>query len=307
MIFEEPTILKVRKHEVFVERKITPVTVMVTGDWHISPIVSQKQFEFLEQAIEVAKPDLIILQGDIVDSPLELKRETSVKKLFKELTLCSKAAPTVMVLGTHDYITPTRIAKSLAGFAIPRMKKICEKCNVTLLFDEFFELPAIRVFGAFQDEKCTLAYRKDGLFSHFDNTYEFEKKLSKFDFSDLGTDKVNWFASHAPMINEKVAEDLAGFDILSFGHTHGGIVPRGIDDIFDQAGVNFGFISPHGTPFNSLARGMRAVGDGSLMLINTGMTGASFNAPRVLQKMNAIKAAEVSVVEIKNRPEAETE
>ena len=305
MIFEEPTVLKVRKHEVFVDRKITPVTVMVTGDWHISPIVSKAQFEFLEQAISVSRPDLIILQGDIVDSPVELKRETSTKKLIRELLLCSTSAPTVMILGSHDYVTPTRPAKLLSKFALPRWKKICEKCGVTLLMDEFFELPGIRVLGAFQDEKCTLTYSKNGSLTHFDNTYEFEKKLSQFDFSDLKLDKVNWFVSHAPMVNKKVAEDLAGFDILSFGHTHGGIVPRGVDDIFDKIGVNFGFLAPTGKLFNSLARGTKFVGDGSLMLINPGMTGASFNAPRALQKMNDIKAAEISVVEIKSRPEAE--
>ena len=302
MNLQEPNVLKVRKHEVFVAREVPAATVMVTGDWHISPIVSDLQYEYLEQAISVAAPDLIMLTGDIVDSPVELKRETSVRKLVRELLLCSKAAPTVMVLGSHDFITPTRPARLASRFALPRWRALCEKCGVQLLLDEFFETDFLRVFGAFQDEQCVMTYDADGQLRHFDNVSEFERKLSQFDFSELGSDKVNWFLSHAPMVNDKVAEDLAGFDILAFGHTHGGIVPRGLDDVFDKAGINFGLISPHRQPFAPMARGMRPVGEGSLMLINSGMVGAQFAAPKTLRQLNHVKAAEVSVVEI--RPES---
>lgn len=300
MNLQEPNVLKVRKHEVFVAREVPAATVMVTGDWHISPVVSDLQYEYLKQAISVANPDLIMLTGDIVDSPVELKRETSVRKLVRELLLCSKAAPTVMVLGSHDFITPTRPARVASRFALPRWRSLCDKCGVTLLLDEFFETDFLRVFGAFQDERCVLTYDKTGSLRHFDNVYEFEQKLSQFDFSSevLSLDKANWFLSHAPMVNAKVAEDLAGFDILSFGHTHGGIVPRGLDDAFDKLGVNFGLISPHKRPFAPVARGMMPVGDGSLMLINGGMVGAQFAAPKTLRQLNHVKAAEVSVVEI---------
>ena len=94
----EPNTLKVRIHKIELTRKIKHAKVMLTGDWHISPIVSKRQYQFLEDAIAQAKPDLIILQGDLVDSPLELQRETSQKKLIDSLSLCTKNAPTVLVL-----------------------------------------------------------------------------------------------------------------------------------------------------------------------------------------------------------------
>ena len=86
MKLNEPTVLKVRKYTVVSKKKVPEITVMITGDWHVSPIVTEQQADFLKEAIEVANPDVIILQGDLVDSPAELKRETSLEKLMGELT-----------------------------------------------------------------------------------------------------------------------------------------------------------------------------------------------------------------------------
>ena len=302
MRLNEPTVLKVREFVVNSKKKTPNISVIVTGDWHVSPIISERQAEFLTEAIEETKPDVIILQGDMVDSPMEFRRETSLKKLETELKICSKAAPTMLVLGSHDFITPTSPARVMKNSTLPLWKKLCKKCKVKLLMDESYEpIPGVVFYGLFQDESTIIGLDKNGQKYHENSAEGFLKQLEQQVFK-LDPKKFNWFVSHAPLISKEVIEKLSGFDMASFGHTHGGIVPRGVDEVFDKLGLNFGLISTKGKPFPSFVRGIKPVGESTLMLINPGMTGAQFCAPRFLQNMNFVKAAEVSVVKLVNAP-----
>ena len=271
---------------------------MVTGDWHISPIISERQADYLKEAVEVSKPDVIVLQGDIVDSPMELRREVSLEKLTRELKICSDAAPTMLVLGSHDFIMPYTPAKVLKDSSLELWKKICKKCNIKLLMNEPYEpIPGVVFYGMFQDEKVIIGLDKNGQKIHDNSPEEFLKQLKKLDFK-LDTKKFNWFVTHAPLLSEGAIEVLSDFDFASFGHTHGGIVPRGMDEVFEKLGLNCGLMSTSGRAFPAFARGIKPVGESTLMLINPGMTGAQFCAPKLAQKLNFVKAAEVSVVKL---------
>ena len=299
MKLNEPTTLKVRLTSVSIDKKIAPIRVMVTGDWHISPIVSKRQFDFIKTAVEETSPDVIVLQGDLVDSPLELRRETSLKKLLKTLRFLAESAPTVLVLGSHDYITPTNPPKVMKEYSLEKWEVICRKTGVKLLIDDYFEpIDGLRVFGAFQDEKCCLEKNNKGEYHHFDSVAAFSDYVEKTEFPIL-KNGINWFAAHAPLLDKKCIEKLSAFDVASFGHTHGGIVPRGLDEIFEKFDLHFGIVSANKTAFPRNVRGSKIVND-TLLIINPGMTGAQFCAPRLLQNMNFVKAAEISVVDIKS-------
>ena len=295
----EPTVLKVREYVVNSKKKTPKLTVMITGDWHVSPIVSERQVDFLAEAIEVAKPDVIILQGDMVDSPMELRRETSLEKLTHELKLCSDAAPTMLVLGSHDFITPTRPARVMKESTLPLWKTLCKKCGVKLLMDESFEpVPGVVFYGMFQDESTIIGLDKNGQKWHENSEEGFLKQLKKQTFK-LDPKKFNWFVTHAPLLSKDAIEKISEFDMASFGHTHGGVVPRGLDEVFEKLGLNFGLISTKYRLFPAFVRGIKPVGESTLALINPGMVGAQFCAAKPLQDMNFLKAAEVSVVKLK--------
>ena len=318
MKLDEPTVLKIREHTVVLDKKILEkkgsrkitsaseklapeIKVMVTGDWHISPIISERQADFLREAVDIIKPDAIILQGDIVDSPMELKRDTSLKKLENELMICSKTAPTMMVLGSHDFITPTKPPKMMKEFALETWKKICKKCNVRLLLNESFEpISGVKFFGLFQDERCILTLDKNGNLKHGTRPEGFLEILKEQKFK-LDHTKVNWLITHAPLFSEEAISILSEFDIASFGHTHGGIVPRGLDEIYTKLGIHSGLIGTNFKPFPHFVRGAKIMNGSTLMLINPGMTGAQFCTPRFFQNLNFVKAAEVSVVKLVNK------
>lgn len=299
MNLHEPNTIKVRLHKVNFDRALTPVKVLVTGDWHVSPIVSERQRDFLKQAIENTSPDVIILQGDLVDSPIELKRDTSLKKLYSNLRLCAKAAPTVMVLGSHDYITPTKPPKVMKEFSLLHWEKLCEKTGIKLLLDEWYEADKIRIFGSFQDVPCVIANKK----KWHENPGVFLEQVKNYDYSRIEPSKVNWFAAHSPYLTKASMEYLRQFDIMSFGHTHGGIVPKGLDELMEKLHLHFGIVSPNMVPFPRHTRTAFRVGKSTLALVNPGMVGAQFCAPKITQAMNFIKAAEVSVVEVNGNEE----
>lgn len=298
MNFHEPNTLKVRIHKVWLNRGLEPAKVMLTGDWHISPIVSERQYDFLKDAVTDTKPDLIILQGDMIDSPIELKRETSRKKLVKSLSLCAENAPTVLVLGSHDFITPTEPANIMKDTAIPEWKKICQETGVKLLMDEWFETDKIRLFGAFQTEKCMITDK----LKFRDNPKQFLVQLKGYDFSKIegekGADKINWFAAHAPYLKKGSAEILKNFDVASFGHTHGGIVPKGMDEIFNRFHIHRGLIGPNRLPFPRRVRGLYKLSKTTAVVVNPGMVGAQFCAPSFTHSLNFVKAAEISLVDV---------
>lgn len=300
---KEPNTLKVRLNRIRLSRDLPPVKVMLTGDWHISPIVSDRQEKFLADAISKTHPDVIIVQGDLVDSPTELKRETSLKKLMRELKLCAKAAPTVVVMGNHDFITPINPIEVRKEFSIERFKILCKKCGVHLLLDDWLELDNIRIFGAFQNEGGVIRKLKNGRYIYRECPRSFQKELEKLDFSNIKPDKVNWFAAHAPLFAPRIIEMLQDFDVISFGHTHGGIVPKGLDETFEKLHIHGGLYSAGRMPFPRKVRGAWKEKEGSFVIINSGMVGAQFCAPRVLQNMNFVKAAEINLADISGKAE----
>lgn len=290
MKLKEPLIYKIRKVKVFDGPGVAKVAV--SGDWHISPIVSERQFEILSQAFSKIQPELIVLQGDLMDSPEQFDNSDSVQKLRRWFKMCVSFAPTVMVLGSHDYIVPGK-AGQVDEAALGRWKIICSETGVKLLNDEWYETEHIRVFGMYQGPEYVLTPEK----RHENNPEIFEEKLLKLG-SALKKDgkKVNWFVAHAPDMTKKAEKMLSEwFDVASFGHTHGGCLPLGVDSVVDKVGRHGGLVSPTLKPFPSNVRGVRRFND-LTFIINAGMVATQNCAPKATQYLNFAKAAEIDEI-----------
>lgn len=292
MKLKEPSICKIRKVEIFEAPFVAHVAV--SGDWHISPIVTNRQYEMLNRAFLEIRPELIVLQGDLMDDPGQFSNPESVEKLRRWFLLCRSFAPTVMVLGSHDYIELKKGGKAVPG-AMESWQKICQETGVKILNDEWFETEHIRIFGLFQSpEYCITPSGK-----HRNSPRVFERKLeelSRFFTSD--TTKARWFVAHAPDMTKQAEEILVqNFDVASFGHTHGGCLPIGLDAAVDKVGGHGGIISPTKRPLPSNVRGVRKIGS-LTKIINAGMVATQNCAPKATQYLNFAKAAEIDFVKI---------
>ena len=295
MKLKEPSICKIREVEVFEAPFLAKVAV--SGDWHISPIVGEGQYQMLKEALSKIQPELIILQGDLIDDPGQFKNPESVEKLRRWFQLCISFAPTVMVLGSHDYIGLERGGK-MDTIALRNWQKICKETEVQMLNDKWFETEHIKVFGMFQSpEYCLTPTGK-----HRNNPRIFEQKLKELStVLEADTKKVRWFVAHAPDMT-KAAEAILvrHFDVASFGHTHGGCLPRGLDTAVDKIGGHGGIISPTKRPLPSDVRGVRKIGS-LTKIINAGMVATQNCAPKLTQYLNFAKAAEITSVKIGTR------
>ena len=296
MKFKEPVVCKIYNIEVFEAPFLA--NVAVTGDWHISPIVSENQYKMLEKAFKKIQPELIILQGDLMDSPEQFKNTQSVEKLSKWFTLCTSFAPTVMVLGSHDFIEPKKEGR-VSEEALKCWGEICTETGVKLLNDDWFETEHVRVFGMRQGpDYCLTPENK-----HRNNSDFFEKRLEELHL-EAKPNKVNWFIAHAPDMTKRAEEMLAEkFDVASFGHTHGGCLPLGIDTVVDKIGGHGGIISPTMRPLPSNVRGVKKIGK-MTKIINSGMVATQDCAPKPTQYLNFTKAAGVDFVKIGTRKAA---
>lgn len=296
MKLKEPAVCKITRTKVFDAPFVA--SVAVSGDWHISPIVSENQYKMLEKAFKEIRPEVIILQGDLMDSPKQFKNAASVQKLRQWFSLCMSFAPTVTVLGSHDFIEPSRNGH-VDKEALNCWQEICAETGVRLLNDEWFETEHVRIFGMEQGpEYCLTSENK-----HKNNPEFFEKRLTELDL-ETTPDKANWFAAHAPDMTKKAEEILAEkFDVASFGHTHGGCLPLGVDTVVDKVGGHRGIVSPTLRPFPGNVRGIKKIGQ-MIQIINSGMVGTQNCAPKATQYLNFAKAAEVNFVKIGTRKSA---
>ncbi|MBR3177653.1 metallophosphoesterase [Candidatus Saccharibacteria bacterium] len=293
MKLKEPIVCKITKTQILKPPFVAKVAV--TGDWHISPIVSRDQFLKIKAAFLEIQPELIILQGDLMDSPAQFENSESVKKLYEWFYLCMSFAPTVMVLGSHDYIEPSKKGR-IDELALSNWQKVCGDTGVKLLNDDWFSTEHIRVFGMYQGPDYCLT--PEG--KHKNNPLIFEKHLNALNLETF-PDKVNWFVAHAPDMTKRAEKMLSEkFDVASFGHTHGGCLPLGVDALVDKVGGHGGIISPTKRPLPSDVRGVKKIGK-MTRIINSGMVATQNCAPKATQYLNFAKAAEINFVKVGTR------
>ncbi len=308
MIFQEPVICRTPKYVVDTGKLEKPVKVALTNDWHVSKIVSEKQLRFLEKKLKKIKPDVILIQGDLFDTPWSLDNEKLVSALKKEMKLCAEIAETIMIIGNHDQIEPAHPApknhKEFESWQRPDTirdwQKICKEVGVKLLLDDWVEIRGVRIFGFFEDPECF--YTKPGARrgENYDAMKEKIRNLSKDGKLKARDGKVQWFVSHAPMSDSLEMEELKDFDVFSFGHTHGGCVPVGIDYVVDLLGVHGGIVAPFLKWFpRKYMRGRELLPNKAHLIINSGMVMTQDSAPKWLHYINFLKAAEITEVIVK--------
>lgn len=307
MFLKEPMFCRTPKYTVETGRLKAPVKVALTGDWHVSPIVSDKQFLMLKNRLTKMRPDVIILQGDLFDTPWELDDTKLVRLLEKRMRMCVKIAPTVMVIGNHDQIEPIhQPPRSYAEYlshvrrgAITEWRRICKETGVKLLVDSWFELKGLRIFGLWQGPEVYFR----GPDVKGENYTAMKKKiceLGKEGGLSLKEEKVNWLATHAPINELYKMKELRKFDAFSFGHTHGGCVPVGADFVVDALGLHGGIVAPFLKWFpKRFMRGREILPNKASFIVNTGMVMTQNSAPKLLQYANFLKAAEVTEVVVK--------
>ena len=239
--------LQVRESIIYNKNVENDIKIASVGDIHISKSVGEKDINNIYESLAREEPDYVCLLGDIIDSPKELtKRFDDLEKLIKS---CSSIAPTMIVLGGHDFI-----------YDVPDLSdesnvwgKLNQLSEVYILNDEIYSDDKIIIGGYIQKEDVyNNRYDK-----HTEDAIAFYIDLMQHPdlYSGLREDLPKVFLTHSPAtINDnRIKSQLSAYDVIITGHYHNGCVPAMLENIYPK---NAGIITPKLKMFPKQARGV---------------------------------------------------
>ena len=288
-------ILKVRESSFYNKYVKEDIRIASLGDIHISRLTGTRDiFNILDSLYEL-DPDYICMLGDLIDSPTSLEDDKKLKELETLLSNSTTIAPTLLVLGNHDFVTNS--ANNIIDMTDETdiWKEVTARANVHLLNDELYT-----------DNKIAIAGYKQKLEAYI-NLYKERREDSKAFFEDFRDKKILYkdlpkdlpkvLITHSPeaIIGLEDKEILNGYDLIITGHYHNGCVPAIIDNIFPQ---NAGLITPQKRLFPKNARGIIKLNNGAVMIYNGGWTKIAESAPKILHNTDSMFYRQIDLTQL---------
>jgi predicted MPP superfamily phosphohydrolase len=176
-----------------VDARLDGYRVAVLSDLHVGELVTMEHLERILDATRSARPDLVVLAGDIVEDPaLE-------EAAFDALATLRSFAKVVAVTGNHELYSSN-------GRAIDELRER----HIPVLRNESIELDGLQIAGVDDPEFL----RPLGI-----STDEAVARA----VAKVESGKPVLLAAHQPRSVERAAE--LGVDVMVSGHTHGGQMP----------------------------------------------------------------------------------
>ena len=217
----------------------------------MSRLVDEKKLEPIKFQLDEERGTYIAFLGDLIDSPDELENPQKRKQLLDLIRTSANIAPTMIVLGSHDFI----VEESYPGYNEffinvneDFWSEVCSINNVYLLVDDIFKDDQVLFMGYTQ----TLEYYYDKLGRKMENLEKIYKDFVKHPelYQNLSDDVVKVELIHSPEYakDDRNAELLKEYDLLIGGHNYDGCVPFGVGHF------NGGLISPKKVLFSANVR-----------------------------------------------------
>lgn len=181
---------------------IPETKIALISDLHLGAVGSERRLERIVNEINECEPDIICIAGDFFDSDFNSIRDP--EKAAETLKRLSPKYGVYMCLGNHD-----------AGNTFGRMCEFAEKCNITVLNDEYVII----------DGRMVIVGRLDG------SPIGGYGELNRREFSEIFTGNENRLPvvvlDHNPAHIDSYTGSEA--DLILSGHTHKGqLFPAGI-------------------------------------------------------------------------------
>ncbi len=186
----------VTNHQVGVRGLARPVTIMHIPDLHLGAQRSEAYLRKVINAIQRHNPDLVLYNGDLVDSNIALRPELFA--LFGEVK-----AEQYFTTGNHEFYLNT--AKAL---------DLIKGAGIRILDSEMVETHGFQLVGMKYMNADRLTYD-----AHIVNDLTLEEELPKIQRSAALPAVL---AHHSPVGLQYVSQGK--FDVMLAGHTHGGQV-----------------------------------------------------------------------------------
>lgn len=183
--------IKTKPYKITIGNGNASYRIVLISDIHLGVFVGEKHVQRMVRKINVLKPDLVVISGDIfdVDNSL-LERPNELKQISKEFRKIKSKEGVYAVVGNHDPEISNKV-----------FERFLKAAKIRLLNDEAKELSRINLIGRTDEannERC-----------------EVSNILSK-----ISSQKPIVVLDHKPENIKEAAE--YGADLVLCGHTHRG-------------------------------------------------------------------------------------
>ena len=276
-------ILKIRESHLYNKNVKDDIKIACVGDIHLSNLAGIDDINNISEVLYNLNPDYICILGDIVDSPDELLKDQKVSEVLSLMGNCSSIAPTMVILGSHDFIDenvdgyPDVIEKTDVWNEINRIP------NIHLLNDEIYSDNRI-VFGGYRQ-------KREAYYNLYKKRIEDAKafledfKLQTNLYNGIPDDIPKVLLTHSPesIHNITVEQLLSMYNVIITGHYHNGCIPAMLENILPQ---HFGLITPRKRLFPKESRGIVKLNSGSYLIYNGGWNKITACVPKILHPLN---------------------
>jgi predicted MPP superfamily phosphohydrolase len=176
--------------EVFIKDLKQEYIIVQLSDVHIGGIIEKNFIASLVQQVNVLKPDLVVITGDLIDSSV-----SNVKEAVDELSSLNSAFGTFFVPGNHEYF-----------HNVQEIMSYLENIGIHVLHNN-------NVYIGLDNQGFNLA----GVYDVFGYRYDaFKPDINKALQGTSNSPTV--LLAHQP----KFIEEVKDVDLMLSGHTHGG-------------------------------------------------------------------------------------
>ena len=272
--------LQIRDLKIYNEKVKNKFKIAALGDLHISRLVDDKKLEPIKFQLEKERANYNVFLGDLVDSPKELLKDEKRKELTKLLKASANIAPTIVILGSHDYVIEEKDRKYIS-YNKEYWDEVANIENLYLLNNDIYKDEKVLFMGYMQTFDY---YYNNAEETHCEDLEAFYDDFVKHQelYKNLPEDIVSIELIHSPEYAEldKNRELLKEYDLLIGGHDHDGCIPFGIGNF------RGGIISPKKEILPKEVRGFRTLDTGTDILISGGIVKIQDCAPTILHPLN---------------------
>lgn len=286
--------VSVRK-TVFPNPKDKQLRVAAIGDIHLSRLVGMNDVVQILELLKEVKSDYICLLGDLIDSPTVLYDSRKVDELLYLVEECSKIAPTMIVLGNHDFINqeilgfPSVLKDMNIWNELDSIKDVHFLNNTTYTDGNVF-------FGGYLQPRESYFVEGEKYQRDAGPLYD-DLKKQRVLLNDLPSDMVRVLLTHSLeyLGDTRIKELLVpAYNLVLGGHDHNGCVPTLIDGFWPGNG---GIISPKKQLFPKQVRGIVKADSCLYYVYSGGWSKITACAPSALQFLNFFCDPQIDIID----------
>ncbi len=297
-------VLEVRESIFYNKNVDSDIKIASVGDIHISKTVGEKDIMNICKSLSNENPDYVCLLGDLIDSPKELVKGKGLDNLKALVKYCSYIAPTMIVLGNHDYIYSGSIDVPDLSDDSNIWGELNSLSDVYVLNDDVYSDDKILIGGYIQKEDVyNNRYDK-----HTEDAIALYIDLMEHPnlHSELKEDLPKVFITHSPAsINDNRIKDLLSvYDVIIAGHYHNGCVPAMLENIYPK---NAGIITPKLDLFPKQARGVVRLDTGTYLIYSGGWTKLSSVSPLLFHPLDMLCNRQIDITTLTSNEEYKNE